>query len=94
MPSPRPMSIQNSRAFGEAVLTLARNATVAPSRRTFCRMSPKAVSANPRGARTDNKTCEHTTAHTIAVHFRAFWSGEFPTLEIVCLRELAYALPE
>ena len=64
--TPSPISAQNSRAFGEAVLRIDQKCD---SRCTagamFCRMSPNAVSANPRGARTDSKTCTHTTAHTI-----------------------------
>jgi hypothetical protein len=31
--------------------------------------------------------------HTMAVHFRAFWSGDLPTFQIVCAQEHAPELP-
>jgi hypothetical protein len=55
-------------------------------------MSPQAVRANPRGTRSDTKTWTHTTRHTMAVHLRAFASGESPTVKIVWFRELVSEL--
>src|ERR1700732_1910314 len=79
---PEPKSAQNNLALGEPFLTLERTATVAQSRMIFCRMSPQAVRANPRGTRSDTKTWTQTTRHTMAVHLRAFRSGESPTFKI------------
>src|SRR5277367_4809596 len=79
MPRPRPIRPQNRRALAEGVFRFRRKAAVAHNKTTFCRMSPKAVRPKLRGTNNDSDTCTHTNAHTMAIHVRACWSGDFPT---------------
>src|ERR1700747_1922662 len=91
---PRLMSAQNRRALDEDFLKLTRTAAVAQKRIMFWRMSPKAASGKPRGAKSDNKTCTHKTAHTTMINCRRRWSGVFPTLQIVCKEQSLKVLPK
>ena len=70
IPRPKPINVQNVRAFGLADFMFDRKAPAAQKRIAFCRMSPKAVSGKLRRTTRDNTIWTHTTVHTMVAHFR------------------------
>src|SRR5215831_1794010 len=79
---PRPISNQNRRVLPDVSFTQTRNATVARNSRTFCRMSPNAVSTKLRGTTRDTAICRPTSMQIARVHFRPACSTAHFTKEL------------